>query len=106
MKQATKNNIQIAKYTAIISFSIGSLLFLIFLAFEYFEFNDAIKALIIIGICYVLLAVILNSIIFLSTLYTIVNDPKHYKTIFIYVGLLVLNLPIACGYLYLILNDF
>jgi len=106
MTEATKNNIQVAKYSAIISFSVGTLLFLAFLVFEYFKLKNLVEPLIIIGILYVLLALLFNSIIFLSLLYTIVNDSKYYKTILAYTGLLILNLPISFGYLYLILNIF
>ena len=104
MKEATINNIEFAKNTAIISFSIGTLLFLLFWVFEYFNFKNATENLMMIGACYTFLAVLANSMIFLSTLLNVLSTPKYYAKILASAGLVLLNLPISIGYLYLIMS--
>jgi hypothetical protein len=91
------NLIQASKIVALMSFVIGTTLFSLF-----FYLNKS-NTLLIIGLIYVIAAILINSILFfanllMSAIYT-ENRINHIKTC----GIILLNVPIAFLYLRIIL---
>ncbi len=89
----------LAKKVFYVSLGIGCLLFVLF--FTVGKSNQ--ESLVLFGLLYVLLAVFVNSMIVLYYLLRIVVDKNTRKQSFYSIGLLLLNVPIASGYLYLII---
>ena len=104
MKKLTEQVFLVVKYTFISSLSFGTLLMIIFLVNKYTPIDIAEDVIIYSGLVFILGAIIINLIVLLVLIITWFkvkeNDiqfPKH--------GLLLLaNIPIACGYFYLLIS--
>lgn len=86
-------------YLAITSFGIGTLLLLIHICFP-----DNIDILIM-GFCYVILALILNGITLIHLLYHFIINHFERETIAIRILILLANIPIALLYLNIVLHN-
>lgn len=82
---------------AIFSFSIGTLIFLLYL----FSKND--KA-IIFGLYFTLFAIVLNTMLFTINTFCAIFSNKYRKNYLINSGILLINIPIASLYLYSVLE--
>ncbi|ATP56992.1 hypothetical protein CPT03_11105 [Pedobacter ginsengisoli] len=85
----------IAKECTRYSFIAGSLLFLIYCLTKF-------SPLIGVGLLYIVLALVINSIIFLSLLITIIIYPEDYLPLLKTAIVMLFNLPIAFIYLWII----
>ncbi|VXB69277.1 conserved membrane hypothetical protein [Flavobacterium sp. 9AF] len=87
-----------ARFFALGSFIIGSVLFLVFTITHY-------EILIVIGFYYVIIAFFLNLILLLNTIYNLIV----YKHLFLFqlgtILILLLNIPISIFYVDLLLNN-
>ncbi len=92
------NLIQVSKSVALISFIIGTILFSLFL------YLGESQIPIMIGIKFVIAAIAINAILFLANLLLsaiyVENRMDYIKTC----GIILLNIPIAIFYLYVILS--
>jgi len=84
-----------AKWLAIISFSIGSLIFLLFL----FTKNTN---LVFTGLIYVILAFFINLIALVTMIISLIINPKYRKQDFISILYLLSNVPIASLYFWIV----
>jgi hypothetical protein len=85
-------------YLAIGSFAIGTLLFLLHVAFPREE------SLLFIGFFYVLFAFLFNSLALLNLGYQYISKPYERQEIAVRVMILLANLPIASLYFYLVIT--
>lgn len=92
-----KHLILTGKITAILSFFIGTILLCLFL---YFKYNNMIQ----IGIYYVIIAFIINSILVITNGIAIIIDRKNRFEFIKTTGMMLLNIPIAIGYFYLVIH--
>ena len=88
----------LCKGSSLLSFIIGTILLLLFLITR--KFN----AVITVGIYYVVIAFLYNLIIFVITLILAVYYWQNRNELLGHCGLLLLNLPIAIGYFFIVLN--
>lgn len=82
---------------AVISFLIGTILFLSFLLFKW-------DPLLGFGLMYVYISVFVNSIMLLVILVNALTHLKNYKENILTILLFILNIPIAIGYFLIIIN--
>lgn len=87
----------ITKFIFYFSFGIGTLLFGLFLISK----NEKI---IIIGVFYVLSALLVNVLYTLYLLILVLGTSKYHKEILKFIGLLALNIPIAFFYFCMVLK--
>lgn len=87
----------ICRNCAIFSFSIGTVIFLLYL----FSKNE--KA-IIFGLYYTFFAIVLNFILFIFNTLCALFSKNNWKNYLINSGILLLNIPVASLYLYLVLE--
>lgn len=87
----------ICRYCAIISFSIGTLIFLLFL-------GSNSDGLIMLGLYFTLFAVGINTLLFLFNSICAFFSEKYWKKYLTNSGLLLVNIPIAILYLYIVLE--
>ncbi len=98
-KMTTVNNIKnTGKLTALISFVIGTFFLLFFVIFKTYD------SIVIIGMYYIAIAFIVNSIVFLSVFISGLYFWDRRLELFATCGILLLNIPIAIGYFFLVLN--
>lgn len=93
-----ERSILTAKKTAFISFSIGTMLFLLY------QLSLESLTLIYIGFAYTLGAIIVNSIVILHLLYLLISFPKELKKLLLTCFVVLANIPIAITYLYFTLS--
>lgn len=86
-------------YIAIASFAIGTLLLLTHLAFPKSPY------ILIVGYCYVFLAILINIITLLYLLYLLVIHWRVREIITIRILILISNIPVALLYLNIVLNN-
>ena len=91
-----KNSIRTAKITALISFVIGTILFIFFNLITYSY------ALLAVGVFYTAGAFFINSFVLLHILFLSFFNPNERKELLITCGIMLLNIPIAMGYVALI----
>lgn len=94
----TKTSTAFSTYLALLSFSIGTLLFLLHLIFPY---EDGI---LILGFFYVLFAILINCLSLLNLCYLFLTEPEHRETNAIRILILLANIPIALLYFYIVMN--
>lgn len=87
----------ICRYCTFISFGIGTLIFLFFLL-------SGEDGLIILGLYFTLFAAGINTLLFLFNSCCAFFTEKYWKQYLINSGLLLLNIPIAILYLYIVLE--
>ena len=101
MKKLTETYYQdlkiICQYCAIFSFSIGTLIFLLYLLSR----NDGV---IILGLYYTFFAIALNATLFTINAICVVFSNKYRKNYILNSGILLINVPIASLYFYLTLE--
>lgn len=90
-----KNLMLTGKISAAISFIIGTLLLSVFMYFE----SDF---LLILGFYYTLIAAIYNTILFVIIITAALINETFRKELMITSGLVILNLPVAIGYIYIV----
>jgi hypothetical protein len=78
--------------TAIISFLIGTLLFVSYFIFPKWD------NIIFIGLLYVLAAIFFNMIVFINLLINFITEPSERKSILIQTAIVLTNIPIAFIY--------
>jgi len=88
----------ICKFTALVSFTIGTILVILF------AMNKAQDSLIIIGFYYIFIAVMLNSILLFCVFISVLYFSQHRQELLAHCGLVLLNIPVALGYFFLVLN--
>lgn len=86
-----------AKLTALVSFIIGTFLVLLFALFR------TCDTLIVIGIYYVAIAIAVNLIVFVSVLISVLYFWNLRHQLFITCGVLLLNIPIAIAYFFIVI---
>lgn len=86
------------QYCAIFSFSLGTLIFLLYL------FSDNNGA-IILGLYYTFFAIALNSILFTITTFCVIFSDKYRKIYIQNLGILLINVPIALCYFYVVIEE-
>lgn len=91
------HKIKASKFFFFIFFGIGSLLFLIQLIVQ------ELSLVTIIGYYYLLLVLAINSLILLGLFISLIFEDNKLKTLKA-MGIILLNLPIACLYLTIVLN--
>ncbi|WP_299442302.1 hypothetical protein [uncultured Aquimarina sp.] len=94
IQSVNRNALMIATF----SFLLGTILFLIHLI-------TAWEKIIIIGLFYVLIAVILNGITFIGLLANTIVNYHYYKENLTTVLIFSLNIPIAIGYFLIVINN-
>ncbi len=93
------NNIKhTGKLTALISFAIGTFLLIFFLLFKNHQ------SIIMIGIYYVIGAFVINTVVFITLLLSAFYFWNQRVDLLKTCGILLLNIPIAIGYFYLVLH--
>lgn len=101
MKKFTETYYQdlkiISQYSAIFSFSIGTLIFLLYLLSK----DDK---LIILGLYFTLFAIALNAILLTINVFCALFSTKYWKNYLINSGILLINVPIASVYCYVALE--
>lgn len=97
METTLENDSKFTTYLAIGSFGVGTVLFLSYLAYPN-------PTLIYIGICYVLCALLVNTIAFISLIIELLVHLNNRENIIIRMLILLANLPIAFLYLNIIFN--
>jgi hypothetical protein len=80
------------------SFIVGTLLFVLYITTKGEE-------LFIIGLFYILFAVIVNLIVLLFLSYNLIVDFQNWKQIIIEMGIVLANIPIVILYIFLLLNN-
>ena len=96
IKTMIEDSIFIGKLSALLSFLIGTILFGVFTFF--------IQSILMfkIGVIYILISLIVNTFIFIHLLYQAYFNPKYRLELIKTCGIMLLNIPITIGYLYLI----
>jgi hypothetical protein len=94
----TKTTTAFSTYLAVLSFSIGTFLFVLHLIFP----NE--DGIIILGFFYVLFAILINSLSLLNLCYLCITDPENRETNAIRILILLANIPIALLYFYIVLH--
>lgn len=97
LENNAENDSKFTTYLAIGSFGIGTLLFLIYML-------NPNQTLIKIGFCYVLCALLINTIALISLIIELLIHWKNRENIIIKMLILLANLPIAFLYLNIIFN--
>ncbi|WP_103863775.1 hypothetical protein [Aquimarina sp. I32.4] len=87
-----------ALFIATISFVLGTSLLLFFLISQY-------RAMIDIGIFYVMVAFTLNVITFVGLIANSIINYKHYKENLTTIAVVVINIPITIGYINIVLTN-
>lgn len=90
--------IQTARWTALISFSFGTLLFLTQLAF-----SESVN-LLVLGLLYVIIATFINLIFAIALFVEMFLRPMMAEELMFTLGILLLNIPIAMLYLVILFN--
>jgi len=90
-----------AKLTALISFIMGTLILVTYVLFHSSKYNTDI---IQIGISYVSIAIVINTIIFIITCSSALYYWNNRLELFASSGLLLLNIPIAFAYFFIVLS--
>lgn len=85
-------------YLALLSFGIGTLLFVLHLVFPFEE------GILILGFFYVLFAILINSLSLLNLCYLFITEPEHRETNAIRILILLANIPIALLYFYIVVH--
>ena len=93
-----KNPTSFSTYLALLSFSMGTLLFVLHLIFPT---EDGI---LILGFFYVLFAILINSLSLLHLCYLFITEPEDRKTNAFRILILLANIPIALLYFYIVMN--
>ena len=86
------------KFTALVSFTIGTILVALF------AISRSHDAIIIIGFYYIGIAGILNLVLFVSVFLSAFYFWEDRADLFAHCGLLLLNIPIALAYFFLVHN--
>ncbi len=86
-----------AHWNTLVSFSIGTVLLLIYLLFKE-------SSLIEIGIAYLIVAVVWNCLIFILIIIAAIGQKTALKETIVTIGVLVLNIPIAFGYFLIVVE--
>ncbi len=95
-----KPKTSVSTYIALGSFVIGTILLLL----ELTSPNEI--RLLLFGLCYVVLAFLVNSIVLLRLCYQFIITPKEREIIAIRILILLSNVPIAALYTYLALSQY
>lgn len=90
--------IQTARWTALISFSLGTLLFLTQLAF-----SNSVD-LLVLGLFYVIIAAFINLIFVIALFVEMFLRPTMIEELMITLGIMLLNIPIAMIYFIILLS--
>jgi hypothetical protein len=90
--------IHTARWTALISFSLGTLLFLTQLAF-----SNSVD-LLVLGLFYVIIAAFINLIFVIALFVEMFLRPLMIEELMITLGIMLLNIPIAMMYLMILFN--
>jgi hypothetical protein len=97
--ELTMNNlINISKAIAIISFIIGTILFVLQL------YNSDTSSLIYPGILFIIIALIINFISIIGLVYYLLGDTNEKSELLKTIGMVLLNLPIAILYFYILIH--
>lgn len=96
-KNIMTNLITTSKAIALLSFVIGTILFAIQLYFSDVQF-------IYVGFVFVLVSIIANTISLITLIFTILGDSKNKLELAKTCGIILLNIPIAILYFYIIIS--
>lgn len=91
-------NGQLSTHIAIYSFGIGTILFVIDQLFPTIDF------IIIIGIYFVMTAILINSLVVINLIHHFIFFRNHREYFAIKILIVLANLPIAAGYFYITIN--
>ena len=92
------SSLDISKIVASISFIIGTLLLVLFLFFKQEE------SLIMLGFYYVIGAFIINTFVLLSLLTRLILNSENRIELLKAIGIILINIPIAIGYFFIVIN--
>ncbi len=90
-----QKSILIGKQCALLSFIIGTFLFMIF-------FLEQSMLLLKIGIIYIIVSFFINTFVIIHLIYLAIFNPKERMNLVLTCGILLLNIPIVIGYIYLL----
>lgn len=96
--QSIQKTGEFSTHYALTCFAIGTLLLLI-----HFKFPDNIDILIL-GLCFVIVAIITNGIVLVHLMYHFITDPFRREYYAIKILILLSNIPVTYCYLLLIFN--
>ncbi|MDO5970912.1 hypothetical protein Q4Q35_13960 [Flavivirga aquimarina] len=92
------NTFKTSRTIALISFSIGTILFLLQ------AINKGLSTVTVIGFNYVKVAIIVNSLVFIILLFTLFLSKQKLETIKS-IGIILLNIPIAFLYYQIVIHN-
>lgn len=92
------NLITTSKSIAVISFVIGTILFALQLYFDGIILID-------VGFVFVIAVIIVNSISLIALIVTILGNSKNKLELFKTCGIIILNIPIAMAYFYVLVKN-
>jgi len=98
MTNNLNSSLDISKITTGISFIIGTLILVLSL------FNKQYENLIMIGFYYTIIAFTINSFIFLILLSKLIIGSENNTDLLKALGIILLNLPIAFGYFFIVIE--
>jgi hypothetical protein len=87
-----------SRATALLSFGFGTILFSLFL-----YFGESIVP-IMVGVKFVIVAILVNSILFLTNIILAITNSKNRMELLKTCGILLLNIPIAILYFYIVIS--
>lgn len=92
------SSLDISKIVAGISFILGTLLLVLFLFFRELE------SIVMYGLYYVIIAFIINTFIIFWLIIKFVIRPEKREESLKSIGLILINIPIAIGYFFIVIN--
>ena len=94
------SSLDISKIVAGISFILGTLLLVLFLFFRELE------SIVIYGLYYVIIAFTINTFIIFWLIIKFLIRPKKQEELLKSIGVILINIPIAIGYFFIVINTF
>lgn len=92
------SSLDISKIVAGISFIIGTLFLVIHLFFKG-------PSIILFGLYYVCIAFLINSLVFLTLMIKLINHSENRIDLLKAIGAILINIPIAIGYFFIVINS-
>jgi len=92
------SSLDISKIAAGVSFILGTLLLVLFLFFREFE------SIVIFGLYYVLIAFIINAFIVIWLITRLIIHSEKWIELLKAIGVILINIPIAIGYFFVVIN--
>jgi len=92
------SSLDISKIVAGISFIIGTLFLVIHLFFKG-------PSIVLFGLYYVIIAFVFNTLVFLALMVRLINHSEKWSELLKAIGVILINIPIAIGYFFIVINS-